>query len=120
MYTPIIEKQHPSDPMGKQKLYRFANGYGASVVRFRMTSRQRMIFEPMMAIASIAGVGQGPEGGTGSYGYSEGLWELAVIKFNGPGNDDWDLTYSTPITDDVIGNLNEAEIENILAKIEAL
>ena len=90
---------------GRQRLYRFENNFGASVVRHN-----------------------------GSYGGYEGLWELAVIKwseeprdpdydFGGafdPGAPDWELVYDTPITDDVIGWLKESEIEPILLKIKSL
>ncbi len=73
---------------GTQKVYKFPNGYGASVV-------------------------QSPF----SYGGSEGLWELAVIDFDGG---DWVLTYSTPITDDVIGRIDQLEVNEILERIKAL
>lgn len=78
---------------GVQRLYRFENGYGASVVRH-----------------------------FGSYGGSEGLWELAVIKWNDDlfRQFDWDLCYSTPITDDVIGYLEEDQVNTVLSFIEKL
>lgn len=49
-----------------------------------------------------------------SYGYDLGLWELAVLDSDG------NLTYDTPITDDVIGRLTEDEVASLLAGIEAL
>jgi hypothetical protein len=73
---------------GIQSLFRFDNGYGASVV-------------------------QGPY----TYGGDRGLWELAVIVWNG---DDYDLTYETPVTDDVIGHLGEGDVGELLMQIEAL
>ena len=90
---------------GRQRLYRFENNFGASVVRHN-----------------------------GSYGGKEGLWELAVIKWSeepidpgydfgdafDPGNIAWRLVYDTPITNDVIGWLEESEIEPILLKIKSL
>lgn len=78
---------------GVQRLYRFENGYGASVVRH-----------------------------SGSYGGSEGLWELAVIKWNDDlcRQFDWDLCYSTPITSDVIGYLKEDQVNTILSFIKKL
>lgn len=48
-----------------------------------------------------------------SYGGSDGLWELAV-KWNGS------LCYDTPITDDVLGYLNEEMVNYYLEKIEQL
>lgn len=71
-----------------QKIYRFRNGYGASVICNDI-----------------------------SYGHEEGLWELAVIKWN---EDEWSLCYDTEITNDVIGYLNEQAVDNVLQQIEAL
>lgn len=91
MREPNLERPSPAGLGGVQKLYRFKNNFGASVV---MNSY--------------------------SYGGSNGLWELAVLKFDGPGIDDSHLTYDTPITEDVIGHLAEAEVDEYLNKIEAL
>ena len=74
---------------GIQKVYKFDNGYGASVIRH-----------------------------SGSYGGNDGLWELAVIKFQGEGK--WSLDYRTSITDDVIGYLSDQEVDDLLGRVEAL
>jgi len=74
---------------GIQKQYKFANGFGASVVQH-----------------------------SGSYGNEQGLWELAVLKW--VNENQYELDYSTEITDDVIGHLTEAEVEEILVKIKGL
>ena len=68
---------------GYQKLYRFPNEYGASVI---------------------------------NHEYSYGL-ELAVVHWNG---NKYDLCYDTPITDDVIGYLDEDELNSILNEIYRL
>jgi len=73
---------------GNRWIYRFANSYGASVV-------------------------QGPY----TYGGGYGLYELAVLAFNG---NDWALTYDTPVTDEVIGWLDIPEVAEKLAAIAAL
>jgi hypothetical protein len=73
---------------GEQHVYRFDNGYGASVV-------------------------QGPY----TYGGRDGKYELAVIAFTG---DTWDLTYATPVTDNVIGYLTVPEVAGLLVQIAAL
>ena len=52
-----------------------------------------------------------------SYGGPEGLYELAVLKFTG---EDWDLTYDTPVTDDVEGRLTPEEVETLLDQVEKL
>ena len=69
---------------GIQKVYKFPNGYGASVIKHR-----------------------------GSYGYSEGLWELAVLN-------EGELCYDTEITNDVIGYLNDPEVDRYLRRINQL
>lgn len=56
MRQAIIERPHPAGIGGIQRLYRFANGYGASVIMFPF-----------------------------SFGADIGLWELSVIKYDGDG-----------------------------------
>lgn len=76
---------------GVQKIYRFDNGYGASVVKSEY-----------------------------SYGGNENLWELAVITFDGDDSEQFELTYETPVTNDVIGSLTDTEVEDKLAEISRL
>lgn len=73
---------------GSQVIYKFDNGYGASVVQHAF-----------------------------SYGSEDDLSELAVLKFNG---DEWDFTYDTEITGDVIGYLTEEDVQELLTQIEKL
>ena len=49
-----------------------------------------------------------------SYGNRDGLYELAILDLDG------DLCHTTPITDDVMGYLNEDDITNILKQIQEL
>ena len=65
-----------------QTIYKFPNGYGASVIKF-------------------------------NYIYF-GI-EIAVLWFEKNGN--WDIDYSTPITNDVIGGLNEKTRDEVLQQI---
>lgn len=88
---------------GTQRLYRFENNFGASVIRH-----------------------------SGSYGGNDGLYELAVIIWDPKANitlvetdlysriTGWTICYSTPITDDVIGYLEEDRVNTILSFIEKL
>lgn len=69
----------------EQYVFSFRNGYGASVVR-------------------------GPH----TYGGSRGLWEVAVLDYDG------DISYDTPITNDVIGHLSEDEVAAVLDSIADL
>jgi hypothetical protein len=96
-FEPVITKARPGgsidavlagDQSGTQKIYRFDNGYGASVVR-----------------------------GFGTYGAESGLWELAVIHWRGNA---WEITYDTPVTDDVIGWLSDEDVEEKLREISEL
>ncbi len=70
---------------GIQKIYKFENGRGASVV-----------LSPY------------------SYGGEKGLYELAVLDENG------NLDYTTPITNDVIGWLKWEEVIDLLRQIKEL
>ena len=83
MKIPTIERPHPAGMGGTQKLYRFPNGYGASVVQF-------------------------PH----SYGYGSGRWELAVLKITGEGEDEFKLTYETDITDEVRSVPGGSQVNN--------
>jgi hypothetical protein len=49
-----------------------------------------------------------------SYGGEKGLYELAVIDSEGQ------LTYETPITDDVLGYLSEEDVERYVNEIKNL
>ena len=84
----------------EQRIYRFPNGLGASVVRRSYTSKEY------------------PYCQHGSYGYLDGLWELAVIEWEDA--DRWHITYDTPVTEDVLGCLSEGEVDATLTRIQAL
>ena len=49
-----------------------------------------------------------------SYGGKDGLYELAVLDKDG------NLTYDTPITDDVIGYLRPEDVTDVMEKIQKL
>lgn len=80
---------------GTQKLYRFDNGYGASVVRFNHL-------------------------GAHSYGGDHGLWELAVLRYDDSEPGGYQLDYDTPVAEDVVGYLSDAEVQEYLRQIRAL
>lgn len=75
---------------GVQKVYRFENDFGASVVRHDF-----------------------------SYGNENGLWELAVVKFPDDG-EGFRLTYDTHITEDVLGHLTDEDVLATLKEIQSL
>ena len=57
-----------------------------------------------------ASVVQGP----GTYGSERGLYELAVLDKTGQ------ITYDTPITNDVIGYLRPEDVTDVMEKIQQL
>lgn len=73
-----------------QYLFRFENGYGASVVKH-----------------------------LGSYGRNQDLWELAVICWPDAG-DMFKLNYDTSITMDVVGWLKDDDVNSLLERISQL
>lgn len=88
MHEPILTRSLHN---GTQKLYRFPNNYGASVVQHPY-----------------------------SYGGRQNLWELAVILFHSKNNNNWSLNYKTTVTDDVIGHCTEEQINALLDQIQQL
>ena len=77
--------------VGTHYVFRFENGYGASVIKAYWT-----------------------------YGGMKDLWELAVIRFFGEDNNEYKLDYNTEITDDVCGYKNDDDIRELLARIKTL
>ena len=76
-------------PTPGQWLFKFENGYGASVIKH-----------------------------FGSYGYEEDKFELAVIRWTEGKH--YELEYNTPITNDVIGHLDNKEVMDLLEQIKEL
>lgn len=90
MREPHLEVFH-QDESKLQRVYRFSNGYGASVVK-------------------------GPE----THGGPDGLWELAVIRYHGTSPIDFRVDKTTTVGDHVHGYLTEGDVDTFLAIIERL
>jgi hypothetical protein len=98
-FKDIVFKPHTSFE-GSHGLLFFPNGYGISVVRFKVpspTSKDGFRY--------------------GSYTSNENEWEVAVLFGN---ENDWDITYNTPITENVIGNQTEGEVDWLMIQIQEL
>ena len=52
-----------------------------------------------------------------SYGGSRGLYELAVLQGL---EENWEICYNTPITDDVMGHLTIEDVETVLNQVKNL
>ena len=107
-YPIEIDSHRLDEEKGQVRKYRFKNGYGASVIRFRLITPKPLEEELKKHSKTYKG-----EVIYGSYTKNEKEWELAVT-YNGK------LCYTTPITDDVIGWLKKPEVETILGQIQAL
>ncbi len=91
-FTDLDFQSHPFGN-GIQALKFFDNNYGVSVVRFTTPF------------------------GAGSYGSEEGLYEVAILKGV---EDEWEICYDTPITEDVLGHLTEEHVTNLLSQVQSL
>jgi hypothetical protein len=88
-FTDLKFNSHVASPEdGIQALHFFPNGYGVSVVRF-----------------------------PGSYGYEQGLYEVAVLQGT---ENDFELCYDTSVADDVMGHRDERDVEIIMEEVEEL
>lgn len=72
---------------GMQIVFRFNNNYGISVVSHSF-----------------------------SYGTDDGKFEIAIIEFNSEDDRDWNITYNTHITDDVLGYQSKGDVMNIVLR----
>jgi hypothetical protein len=68
--------------------------------------RSRMMFENGFGVSVVSH--------TYSYGGKDGLFEVAVL------DEDGDLTYNTPVTNDVVGYLNPDEVTEIMEQVQNL
>lgn len=84
-----LQTQLQSYQSGIHRVFKFENGYGASIIKSWY-----------------------------SYGGGEDLFELAVIKFTD--DDNYNLCYDTPITDDVVGHLENDKVLELLQAIKEL
>jgi hypothetical protein len=73
---------------------------------FQTGVMSRMMFENGFGVSVVSH--------TFSYGGKDGLFEVAVLDKDG------DLTYNTPVTNDVVGYLNPDEVTEIMEEVQKL
>jgi len=114
--NPIIDRQWPMSMseaeiaqvgvgfMGDQRIYRFPNGYGASLVQMYMihTNGKGEVYSGIHPVTE------------------ELLWEIGVVRFNSNDDTDFTLTFETSVADDVIKYVTASKAELILRKIKEL
>lgn len=87
----VVSAEHCKAHDGDQAVIFFRNGFGASVVRHSY-----------------------------SYGGPEGLYELAVVVKDEKDPRGFQLTYETPVTDDVLGWLTADDVIEKLREVSRL
>lgn len=53
-----------------------------------------------------------------SYGGKQGLWEAGIMKKDC--QDEWSMVYTTPLTNDVVGGLTDAELADFVNAVRSL
>lgn len=74
--------------------------------QFMSGVQARMMFENGLGVSVVSH--------TYSYGGKDGLFEIAVLDGDG------DLTYNTPVTNDVIGYLTEEDVTDVMKQVQEL
>lgn len=99
-------KKHSAHTEGLQAVELFPNGYGVSVVRFKLA--------PIPGFPDLS-KSFGRE--YASYCRDETEWEVAILKGS---KKNWSLCYSTPITDDVLGYQKVRDVTRVMKRVQAL
>ena len=73
---------------------------------FMVGKKARMTFENGYGVSVVSH--------TYSYGGKNGLFEIAVLDKDG------NLTYDTPVTNDVIGYLTEEDVTDVMKQVQEL
>jgi hypothetical protein len=73
---------------------------------FMVGKKARMSFDNEYGVSVVSH--------TYSYGGKKGLYEVAVLDSEG------DLSYETPVTNDVIGYLSEKGVSDVMKKVQEL
>ena len=90
---------------GDQRIYRFPNGFGASLVKICMVHANKNEVMPYTGLHPMT---------------DEPLWELGVVYFNSDDDTDYTITFETSVSDDVIRHVTDSRAELILRKIKEL
>lgn len=90
---------------GDQRVYRFPNGFGASLVKICMVRANKNEVMPYTGLHPVT---------------DEPLWELGVVHFNSDDDTDYAITFETPVADDVIRRVTDSRAELILRQIKEL
>lgn len=90
---------------GDQKVYRFPNGFGASLVQICILRTNPDEIMPYTGLHPVT---------------DEPLWEVGVVQFNSDDDLDFTLTFDTTVADDVLRFVTDSRAELILRQIKEL
>lgn len=90
---------------GDQRIYRFPNGFGASLIKICVVHANKNEVMPYTGL---------------HHETDEPLWELSVVYFNSDDDADYAITFETPVSDDVIQCVTDSRAELILRRIKEL
>lgn len=115
--NPVVDRQWPLSTSeedmklmgfgfaGDQLVYRFPNGFGASLVQICVIRKYAKDAEVYTGIHPVT---------------DERLWEMSVVYFNSEDDLDFTLTFETSVADDVIRFITDSRAELILRQIKEL
>lgn len=115
--NPTVEREWPSSMSeeaivqcgfgltGDQRIYRFPNGFGASLVKICMVRDNKNEVMPFTGLHPVT---------------DEPLWELGIVYFNSDDDTDYTITFETSVSDDVIRRVTDSRAELILRQIKEL
>ena len=115
--NPVVDRQWPLSTSqaemklmgfgfsGDQRIYRFPNGFGASLVQICVIRKYDNDVQVYTGIHPVT---------------DERLWEIFFVSFNSYDDIDFTLTFGTSVADDVIRFITDSRAELILRKIKEL
>lgn len=115
--NPVVDRQWPLSTSeadmklmgfgfaGDQLVYRFPNGFGASLVQICTIRKYDNEVEVYTGLHPVT---------------DERLWEMSVVYFNSEDDMDYTLTFETSVADDVIRYVTDSRAELILRLIKEL
>ncbi len=115
--NPVIDRQWPLSTSeedmklmgfgfsGDQRVYRFPNGFGASLVQICVIRVRDDDVEVYTGIHPVT---------------DERLWEMGVVRFYSDDDMDYTITFDTSVADDVIRFVTDSRTELILRRIKEL
>ena len=114
-FHPVTVRDTGSNPVGTAKHFKkitIMKTFGD--LEFEMINDAPFMVGKKSRMSFDNGYGVSVVSHTYSYGGKKGLYEVAVLDSEG------DLTYETPVTNDVIGHLSEKGVSDVMKQVQGL